>query len=227
MPSALLPSDAAITTLYVARHGQSEWNNQSLITGQLNPALSPKGAQQSEALARCLHDEPLAAIYASDLQRTVDTSQPTATQKGMAIVRLPGLNEIHLGVLQGRHRDDRDPEAQALWAQWQADLWGFCVPGGERMDEFAQRVEAALYALLQRHRGERILIVGHRATNRVLLGTLLGAWAAEGRRLQRARNRPIAALPRTPIASAMSFSASPRCTGFRTFRFDAFCRPRS
>ena len=178
MPSALLPSDAAITTLYVARHGQSEWNNQSLITGQLNPALSPKGAQQSEALARCLRDEPLAAIYASDLQRTVDTSQPTATQKGMTIVRLPGLNEIHMGVLQGRHRDERDPEAQALWAQWQADLWGFRVPGGERMDEFAQRVEAALYALLQRHRGERILIVGHRATNRVLLGTLLG-WPRE------------------------------------------------
>ena len=166
------------TTLYLARHGQSEWNNQGLVTGQLDPGLSDKGAQQSQALAQCLRDEPLNAIYASALQRTIDTAQPTATVKGMAIVSLPELNEIHMGVLQGRHRDESDPEARALWAQWQADLWGYHVAGGERMDEFAQRVEAALQALLQRHRGERLLIVGHRATNRVLLGTLLG-WPRE------------------------------------------------
>ncbi len=55
----------------------------------------------------------------------------------------------------------------------------------------------------------------------------LGAWAAEGRRLQRARNRHTAVLPRAPIGTTMGFSVSPRCTGFRTFRFDAFCRPRS
>ena len=166
------------TTLYLARHGQSEWNNQGLVTGQLDPGLSDKGAQQSQALAQCLRDEPLNAIYASALQRTIDTAQPTATVKGMAIVSLPELNEIHMGVLQGRHRDESDPEARALWAQWQADLWGYHVAGGERMDEFAQRVESALQALLQRHRGERLLIVGHRATNRVLLGTLLG-WPRE------------------------------------------------
>ena len=166
------------TTLYLARHGQSEWNNQGLVTGQLDPGLSDKGVQQSQALAQCLLDEPLNAIYASELQRTIDTAQPTATAKGMAIVSLPALNEIDMGVLQGRHRDASDPEARALWAQWQADLWGYHVAGGERMDEFAQRVEAALQALLQRHRGERLLIVGHRATNRVLLGTLLG-WPRE------------------------------------------------
>ena len=55
----------------------------------------------------------------------------------------------------------------------------------------------------------------------------LGAWAAEGRRLQRARNRPIAVLPRAPIGTTMGFSVSPRYTGFRAFHFDAFCRPRS
>jgi broad specificity phosphatase PhoE len=166
------------TTLYLARHGQSEWNHQSLVTGQLDPALSPTGRQQSEALAACLRDEPLAAIYASSLQRTIATAQPSATAQGLPIVSLPGLNEIHLGVLQGRHRDGRDLEAQALWAQWQADLWGYRVPGGERFDEFTERVAAALQIILQRHGGQRLLIVGHRATNRVLLGTML-QWPRE------------------------------------------------
>ena len=179
---------AARTTLYVARHGQSEWNNRSLITGQLDPALSPKGQQQSAALAQCLAHEELDAIYASTLQRTIATAQPTASAHGLPIVELPALNEIHLGVLQGRHRDERDPEAQALWAQWQADPWGYRVPGGERFDEFAQRVDEGLQPLLRQHRGQSILIVGHRATNRVLLGTLL-QWPRERWAELRLRNK--------------------------------------
>jgi broad specificity phosphatase PhoE len=165
-------------TLYLARHGQSEWNNLSRITGQLNPDLSPKGREQAQALAQCLQGEPLAAIYASTLQRTIDTAQPTASMHGLPIVTLAALNEIHMGVLQGRQRDDSDPEAQALWAQWQADTWGSSVPGGERFADFAHRVEVALQGILQRHAGQQVLIVGHRATNRVLLGTLLG-WPRE------------------------------------------------
>jgi len=167
-----------MTTLYLARHGQSEWNNQSRITGQFDIGLSPRGQQQSEALAQCLADETLAAVYSSALQRTVATARPTAVAQGLNIVAMPALNEIHLGVLQGRHRDGRDTEAQALWARWQADPWGYRVPGGERFDEFALRVEAALRTILERHRGQRILLVGHRATNRVVLGHLL-RWPRE------------------------------------------------
>ena len=187
-PPQHTPADGSVTTLYLARHGQSEWNNQSRITGQLDVGLSPKGQQQSEALAQCLKDEALDAIYASALQRTSATAQPTATAQRLPIVSVSALNEIHLGVLQGRHRDERDTEAQALWAQWQADLWGFRVPGGERFDEFAQRVGHALQSILRQHQGQRILIVGHRATNRVLLGTLLG-WPRERWAELRLRNK--------------------------------------
>jgi broad specificity phosphatase PhoE len=169
---------SAVTTLYLARHGQSEWNNQSRITGQLNPGLSLKGQQQSQAIAHCLRDESLAAIYTSSLQRSIDTAQPTARAKQLPIVSLPALNEIHLGVLQGRYRDERDPQAQAMWAQWQADIWGCRVPGGEGFDQLAQRAGQALGGILQRHQGQRILIVGHRNTNRVLMGQLLG-WPKE------------------------------------------------
>ncbi len=173
-----MSSTETVTTLYLARHGQSEWNNQSKVSGQLNPGLSPKGQQQSIDLAHCLDGQELTAIYASSLQRTIDTAQPTATAKNLPVVSLAALNEIDLGVLQGRYRDERDPEAQAMWTQWQADIWGFRVPGAETFDEFTQRAAHALQELLQRHRGQRILIVGHRATNRVLLGTLLN-WPRE------------------------------------------------
>jgi 2,3-bisphosphoglycerate-dependent phosphoglycerate mutase len=177
-----------VTTLYLARHGQSEWNNQSRVTGQLNPGLSEKGKLQSEAIAHCLQDEDLAAIYTSVLQRAIDTAQPTAAAKRLPIAPLCGLNEINLGMLQGRYRDERDPEAQTMWAQWQANMWSYQVPGAERFDDLKQRVSLALRDILQRHRGRRVLVVGHRATNRVVMGELLG-WPLERWPELRLRNK--------------------------------------
>lgn len=212
-------SASGTTTLYLARHGQSEWNNQSRITGQFDIGLSPRGRQQSEALAQCLADEALAAVYSSALQRTVATAQPTAAAQGLNIVSMPELNEIHLGVLQGRHRDERDTEAQALWAQWQADPWGYRVPGGERFDEFALRVQAGLRAVLDQHRGHRILIVGHRATNRVLLGHLLG-WPRERWAELRLRNKYFYRLRLgAPAVEIATFTLSGSQTGVCTEGF--------
>jgi broad specificity phosphatase PhoE len=184
----LMSGQPTVTTLYLARHGQSEWNNQSRVTGQLNPGLSAKGQQQSEALAQCLQDEDLAAIYTSVLQRAIHTAQPTATAKQLQINSLPALNEMNLGVLQGRFRDERDPQAQAMWAQVHADMWGYQVPGAESYQELMQRVSHALQDILQRHRGHRILIVGHRNTNRVLMGKLLN-WPRERWPELRLRNK--------------------------------------
>ena len=177
-----------MTTLYLARHGQSEWNNQGRVTGQLDPGLSAKGRGQSEGLALCLQGQAVDAIYSSALQRTIDTAKPTATASGLPIAPLAALNEIHAGVLQGRFRDGRDAEAQALWAQWKADLWSAGIPGGERFDEFTLRVGTALQTILHRHEGQRVLIVGHSATNRVILGTLLG-WPRERWHELRPRNK--------------------------------------
>ena len=165
---------APVTTIYIARHGKSEMNNQRLVTGQLDPALSDKGVAQSEALARLLQYEPLSAIYTSALERTAQTAAPTACQHGLTPVALAALNEINLGVLQGRHRDERDSEAAAIWAQWQEAMWRYRVPGAESFEELHQRAGAALQQILERHHGETVLIVGHSGTNRVLLGTLLG-----------------------------------------------------
>ena len=189
MTGPLLSSDnPAVTTLYVARHGQSEWNNQNRVTGQLNPCLSPRGQQQSEALSQCLQDEDLTAIYASELQRTIHTAQPTASAKQLPINSLPALNEMNLGVLQGRFRDERDLQAQAMWEKVHADMWGYQVPGAENYHDLTQRVSQALQEILQQHRGRCILIVGHRNTNRVLMGKLLD-WPHERWPELRLRNK--------------------------------------
>lgn len=166
------------TTLWLARHGVSEWNHGGRVTGRRDPALSAKGLEQAAALAACVRDDGLDAIYVSGLRRTAQTAAPAAQATGAPVERVAALDEIGMGELEGRWRDERDPAAQALWAQWKAQPWRFTVPGGEPFADFVERVQTALRAILQQHQGQRVLVVGHGATNRVLLGTLL-EWPSE------------------------------------------------
>lgn len=163
---------------FVVRHGQSEWNGAHRVTGQRDPDLSAKGVAQSRALARVLRDIPLDGIYTSTLRRAVNTAQPVAILKGFDINRHDALKEIHLGVLQGRYRDARDPEAEQLWQVREQDKLHFRPPGGESYAELESRVTGRLHEILSDDKQQSILIVGHRNTNRVILGILMG-WPRE------------------------------------------------
>lgn len=166
------------TTIYLVRHGESELNRDKRISGQLDPPLSLEGVRESLALADRLRGVRLTAIYTSALMRTIETARPTANTHGLPIHTREALNELHLGMLQGRHRDDRDPEARSLWEERKKDRIHYRVPGGETFAELAERVIRCLDEILAAEAGGTILIVGHRATNRALIGALLN-WPEE------------------------------------------------
>jgi broad specificity phosphatase PhoE len=159
--------------IYLARHGQSETNRERRLCGQLDPALTEVGVVQSRQLARVLAEVPLAAVFASGLRRTQQMAAPVAAARALAVTVVPEFNELSLGALEGRFRDERDPEAQALWQQRKAAPAVFRAPGGETFAELEARVLPALAALLHAGAGSA-LIVGHRETNRALLKGLLG-----------------------------------------------------
>lgn len=163
--------------IYLARHGQSETNRERRLCGQLDPALTAVGLAQAAALARLLAGVPLAAVFTSGLQRTQQMAAPVAAARGLPITALTAFNELSLGELEGRFRDQRDPAAQALWQQRKAAPALFRPPGGETFAELEARVLPALATLLQAGAGSA-LIVGHRETNRALLKGLLG-WPTE------------------------------------------------
>lgn len=62
--------------LLLARHGETDWNSKSLIQGQQDRPLSPKGFQQRKNLFFCLRQVQISKIYTSQLQRTIQTAQP-------------------------------------------------------------------------------------------------------------------------------------------------------
>lgn len=177
----------SLERIYLARHGQSESNRERRLCGQLDPALSALGVEQSLQLARVLAEVPLRAIFTSTLRRTAQMAAPLARARGLEAVALAGLKELSLGALEGRFRDERDPQAQALWRQRKADPARFRAPGGESFQELEARVLAALERLLRSADSGAALIVGHRESNRALLKGLLG-WSTERVLAEKLRN---------------------------------------
>lgn len=163
--------------VYLTRHGISTWNEIQRTSGQLDPPLAQRGKALAERLAGVMRDIELTAVYCSTLTRCIETARPTASLHGLRIKTLDELREQHLGVLQGRYRDKRDPEAQQIWTQRSADRIGFTPPGGESYEALTRRVTDALAQIMQDQAHGTVLIVGHRITNRVLLQALLG-WSA-------------------------------------------------
>lgn len=160
-------------SIFLIRHARSEWNGQKRITGQLDPPLSVTGVQQSLQLERLLRGVSLSAIYASPLCRSAETAKPTANFHGLNVQTCDALKEIHFGILQGRFRDSRDPQAQRIWEEREKDKLHYRVPGGETFLELERRVVPCLSDILKRAPRRAVLIVGHRNTNRVIMGKLM------------------------------------------------------
>jgi len=99
-----MPQD--ITRVLVIRHGETAWNRESRIQGHIDIPLNDQGRWQAERLAQALADEPLAAIYSSDLQRAFDTAQAIAEATGLDVVADETLRERHFGDMEGLTHDE-------------------------------------------------------------------------------------------------------------------------
>jgi len=165
--------------VFLARHGETEWNAERRLQGRTDTRLSPRGEAQALALAGLLAVEPITAIYTSTLRRTRDTAQPLALQLGLEPQARPEMDEMSYGVLEGHQPDDPDVAIQALFAARKADRMGFRAPGGETYAEVRARVAPFGAELRARHAGEAIVVIGHRASNRVLWSVLMERSLAE------------------------------------------------
>ena len=83
------------------RHGETTWNVDTRIQGQLDIGLNDTGRWQAGRLAQALAGEPISAIYASDLGRAFETAQHVARATGVPVIPEPGLRERHFGEFQG------------------------------------------------------------------------------------------------------------------------------
>ena len=160
--------------LVLIRHGESTWNHEHRIQGQLDPPLSDRGREQALLLSRRLAARRPEAIYASDLRRAVETAEPIAEATGVPVRPESGLREIFLGEWEGLHTTElarRYPEA---WAAWTVEPDWDLVPGGEAAAEFETRVGATLDAILAHHSHGETIVVTHGGVIQAALHRIVG-----------------------------------------------------
>jgi broad specificity phosphatase PhoE len=162
-----------LISIYVARHGETTWNVEGRIQGRSDPGLSAKGYAQSLALLEQLKNRPLSTIYTSTLQRSVLTAQPIARYLNLPIQKQTELDEIAFGMMEGRQFSNMDEEVRVEWERFKENRLTYHIPGAENYADVAIRLRPFMERILQIHKGQEILIVGHRGANRMLIGMLL------------------------------------------------------
>ena len=149
------------TRLILIRHGETAWNRATRIQGHTDIPLSPLGLVQAERLAAALADEPLAAIYSSDLSRARQTAETLAAAHGLPIQFDPALRERAFGRFEGLswlEIEQGYPEDAARWRRREPD---FAVGGGESLNVFSARCLGAASRAAAAHPGQSIAVVAH------------------------------------------------------------------
>jgi broad specificity phosphatase PhoE len=152
-----------VTILILARHGETDWNRDGIWQGHGDPPLNALGREQAAALAKCLRDADLAALYSSDLRRASQTAEFVSRATGLPVTLRQGLREMDVGSWTGltlHEIAERFPDTDHH--------------DGESRDAFDARARAALKEIAQVHNGERVLVVTHGGVVRSLQRTMLG-----------------------------------------------------
>ncbi len=148
-----------MTTIFLARHGETDWNRELRFQGHRDPPLNETGRRQARELAERLAGEELVWVYSSSLRRALETAELVARPLGLPLSSEDGLREVDTGSWSGLTRaeiEERYPEAFRRWLDY-----GPGWEDGESYEEMAGRVAATLDLLAARHPGERILVVTH------------------------------------------------------------------
>jgi 2,3-bisphosphoglycerate-dependent phosphoglycerate mutase len=168
------------TLVILARHGESDWNATGRFQGRADRPLTPGGRRQAEELAARLARVSLDAVFASELQRALETARIVARSHELEVETVSALNEIDVGSWSGLTRAEAEQRFPAGYGRWLARGVGW--DDGETYAQLADRAIGAVRRLAARHEGGRILIVTHGGVLRALLASATGVSVAAIRR---------------------------------------------
>lgn len=148
--------------LCLVRHGETAWNAERRIQGQLDVPLSTTGHAQARAAANALAREDFSAIYSSDLARALHTAEASAHLLKLPIRKEVALRERHYGVLQTLTYAEFERRHPNAYARFLAREEAFALPdGGESLRQFADRVNRCLDEIVAAHPDGQVLVVTH------------------------------------------------------------------
>ncbi|HTP60474.1 MAG TPA: histidine phosphatase family protein [Burkholderiales bacterium] len=149
------------TRLCVVRHGETAWNAEHRVQGQLDVPLNAIGQAQAEATAKVLGEEKFSAIYSSDLARAQQTAQPAARLLAMSVALDRDLRERHYGIFERLTYAEVKQKFPGDYARFEAREPGYDFRTGESLSAFSERSIAAISRIADRHAGESVLVFTH------------------------------------------------------------------
>jgi probable phosphoglycerate mutase len=149
------------TRLIAIRHGETAWNVDTRIQGQLDVPLNDTGRWQAKRLSTALADESLQAVYSSDLLRAYETARAVAHVSGHVVLTDQGLRERRFGEFEGHTWKEIEERWPAQSARWRKRDLEFAPAGGETLRQFYDRVVEAATRLAKAHLGQTIALVAH------------------------------------------------------------------
>jgi probable phosphoglycerate mutase len=145
-------------TLFLIRHGENDFIKKGKLPGRLPGIhLNQRGLEQAGALAESLGKAPIKAVFASPLERAVETAQPLAKTLGLEVQLRPGLLDGDVGSWQGKSLKmlGRKP----IWKLVQRSPSLVRFPEGESFLEVQTRIVGALQAICAAHKPRELLAV--------------------------------------------------------------------
>jgi probable phosphoglycerate mutase len=161
----------AETTLYLTRHGQTEWNLLKKMQGHQDSPLTELGVLQAEWLHKRLESVSFDAVYSSSSPRALRTAQIVAGNSRGSITQMDELKEINMGLWEGQQIDlIQERYAKEYFEFFNSPHLYQPTGSGETYQELLDRSKIAIDRILSLYQGGNVLIVTHRITLKTILG---------------------------------------------------------
>jgi broad specificity phosphatase PhoE len=160
--------------VYLIRHGETDWNRDQRVMGQLDVPLNGMGRAQAQCTAGFLQSEQLSAVYSSDLSRAWETARRIAETQKLSPIPVPELREMRYGRWEGLTRDEVIARFPEEYTERLLHPFAFCPSGGESRRALFERASRALDQIVKQHQQTKIALVSHGGTSRVIVGYTIG-----------------------------------------------------
>jgi probable phosphoglycerate mutase len=154
-------ADPGATQICLIRHGETAWNAESRLQGQLDIALNETGVQQARAAGRWLKRAGITALYASDLQRARRTAELIGESLALSPRLTPALRERCYGIFEGLTHVEAQSRHPEIYVAFERRDPACDFETGETLYALFERVTRQLQVIAAQHPGEKVALVSH------------------------------------------------------------------
>lgn len=172
-----------MTSVILARHGETTWHAENRYAGTSDVSLSSAGLEQARQLAAWAATTSLAGIWSSDLHRARATAQLCADASSVDLHIDSRLRELDFGAGEGLTATQMAERFPRALEAFRADPVAAPLPAGEDPVAAAQRFTQCLRDLRRQYEGATVLVVAHSTVIRLALCQLIGVPLSSYRRV--------------------------------------------